>query len=175
MFAPPLSDPGSRSATPTLMDKGKGREPDSTLSTESVLANDTPEKPPVHPYEVSGHSIPPSSVNIQEVPPSDAASNHDAPNPPLAELDPPTQPTPSLTGDVVAFLGMISTMFAQNPPLTTSLRGIMQNVASLSFHRRGHHRLGRVKGFFEHPMYVSQLLTVDPPYLFCRFCSYVSC
>jgi hypothetical protein len=127
---PPTS---SRSATPTLMGKGKGREPDSTSSTDSVLANDTPEKPPVHVYEVSGHSIPPSSsttVNIQEVPPSDAASNRDAPDPPLAELDPPTQPTPSLTGDVAAFLGMISTMFAQNPQLTTSLRGIMQNIGS---------------------------------------------
>lgn len=122
---------GSRAATPTLLNKGKGFEPDSTSSTDSVLANDTPEKPPVHVYEVSGQGIPFSSdttINIQEVPPS---STHDAPDPPLADLDPPTaRSSPTLTGDVAVFLGMISAMFAQNPQLTNSLRTIMQNIGN---------------------------------------------
>lgn len=124
----------SRVATPTPAseNKGKAREPESTSSTDSVLANDTPEKPPVHVYEVSGRSIPSTgtTINIQEVPPSNASSTHDAPDPPLAELDPPSLPTPTLTGDVATFLGMISTVFVQNPQLTTTLRGIMQNIGS---------------------------------------------
>jgi len=126
--------PGSRAATPTLANKGKAREPDSTSSTDSVLANETPEKHPVHIYGVFDHSAPLSSdttINIQEVPPSNASSAHDAPDPPLADLDPPTAgPTPTLTGDVAAFLGMISAMFAQNPQLTTAMRNIMQNIGN---------------------------------------------
>jgi len=124
----------SRTTTPTLTNKGKARDPDSTSSTDSVLANDTPEKPPVHVYDVFDHGAPLSSdstINIQEVPPSNASATHDAPDPPLADLDPPTSgPTPSLTGDVATFLGMISTMFSQNPQLTTSMRNIMQNIGN---------------------------------------------
>ncbi|KAF9654206.1 hypothetical protein BDM02DRAFT_19482 [Thelephora ganbajun] len=121
----------SRASTPTLGNKGKAHEYGNTSSTDSVLANDTPEKPPVHVYQVSGHGFPLSSditADNQEVPPS---SSHDAPDPPLAEFDPPsTQPTPTLTSDVAAFLGMISIMFAQNPQLTDALRGIMQNIGN---------------------------------------------
>lgn len=124
----------SRIATPTPGDKGKAREQEVTSSTASVLANETPEKPPIHVYEVSGHSNPiPSDtpINIQEVPPSTPSSTHDASDPPLAELDAPAAPpNPTLTGDVAAFLGTISAMFVQNPQLTASLRNIMQNVGN---------------------------------------------
>lgn len=124
----------SRVATPTPADKGKAREFETTSSTDSVLANDTPEKPPVHVYQVFDPSIPLSSdtaINVRAVPPSSASSTHDAPDPPLAEIDPPAPgSTPTLTGDVAAFLGMISAMFAQNPQLTAGLRNIMQNVGN---------------------------------------------
>ena len=127
----PAADSGA--STPTLGTKGKGRDPESTSSTDSVLGNDTPKKPPVHVYDVFDHSIPLSdaTISIREVPPSNASSTSDAPDPPLADLDPPTaQQTPTLTGDVAAFLGTISTVFAQNPQLTTSLRSIMQNLGN---------------------------------------------
>ena len=123
-----------RVVTPTPGDKGKNREYENTSSTASVLANDTPEKPPVHVYQVIEHSeLFPSdtTINIQEVPPSTTSSTNDAPDPPLAELDPPaTGPAPTLTGDVAAFLGMISAMFAQNPQLTAALGSIMQNIGN---------------------------------------------
>ena len=120
----------SRALTPTPGDKGKAREVETTSSTDSVLANDTPQKYPVHVYQVSGHSIPRSSgtaINIQEVPPSPASPTHDAPDPPLPELEPPT---PTLTGDVAAFLSMFSAMFSQNPQLTASLGNMMQNIGN---------------------------------------------
>ena len=124
----------SRGVTPTPGDKGKAREFETTSSTDSVLANDTPEKPPVHVYQVSGHSIPVSSesvIDIREVPPSTPSSTNDAPDPPLAELDPPAPgPTPTLTGDVASFLGAMGAMFSQNPQLTTPLRNIMQNMGN---------------------------------------------
>jgi hypothetical protein len=124
----------SRVVTPMPGDKGKAREFETTSSTDSVLANETPEKPPVHVYQVSGHSFPftsDSTINIQEAPHSAASSTHDASDPPLAELDPPTAgPTPTLTGDVAAFLGMISAMFAQNPQLTATLGNMMQNIGN---------------------------------------------
>lgn len=118
----------SRTLTPVPGDKGKAREFETTSSTDSVLANDTPEKPPVHIY-VSGPLSSGTATDIQE--PSVASSTHDAPDPPLAELDPPAAgPTPTLTGDVAGFLGTISAMFAQNPHLTTSLSSIMQNIGN---------------------------------------------
>ena len=124
----------SRVLTPMPGDKGKAREFETNSSTESVLANDTPQKHPVHVYQVSGHSFPFASdatINIQQVPPSAAPSTNDAPDPPLAELGPPADgPTPSLTGDVAAFLGMISAMFAQNPQLTSALGNMMQNIGN---------------------------------------------
>lgn len=124
----------SGTVTPTLGDKGKTREFESTSSTESVIANDSPEKHPVHVYQVPGHSAPftsDTSINIQQVPPSTASSTHGAPDPPLAEFDPPTaEPTPTLTSDVAAFLGAVGAMFAQNPQLTAPLRNIMQNVGN---------------------------------------------
>ena len=122
----------TRVVTPTPGDKGKGREYETTSSTDSVLANETPEKPPVHVYQVSGHSVPLSdtTINVQEVPPT-PSSTHDAPDPPLAEIDPlAAGPAPTLTGDVAAFLGVISATFAQNPQLTAALRNIMQNVGN---------------------------------------------
>ena len=137
----------SRGSTPTPGNKGKAREPDSTSSTDSVLANDTPEKPPVHVYEVSGHSIPFSSdttINIQEVPPSTTPSTHDAPDPPLAELDPPTaRSAPTLTGDVAALLGTFSTTLAHNPQLTAALRSIMENIGNGTYWAAHRDQLGR--------------------------------
>ena len=136
----------SRAITPTLGNTGKARDPDSTSSTASVLANDTPAKHPIHVYGVSGHDIPTSSdstINIQEVPPSNPSSTNDAPDPPLADLDPPSQDTPTLTGDVAVFLGMISAMFAQNPQLTTALRDIMQNIGNGTYWAAHRDQLGR--------------------------------
>lgn len=136
----------SRAITPTLGNKGKAREPDSTSSTGSVLANDIPEKHPIHVYGVSGHDIPTSSdstINIQELPPSNPSSTADAQDPPLADLDPPSPGTPTLTGDVAVFLGMISAMFAQNPQLTTALRVIMQNIGNGAYWAAHRDQLGR--------------------------------
>ena len=124
----------SRVVTSTPGDKGKGGEHENTSPAASVLASDTPGKPPVHVYQVTGHDDPlPSdtTINIQEVRPSTAPSTNDAPGPPLAELDPPAAgPAPTFTGDVAFFLWMTNVMLAQNPQLTAAFRIIMQDIGS---------------------------------------------
>ena len=134
----------SRGVTPTPGDKGKAREFETNSSTESVLANDTPEKPPVHVYQVSGNSVPLPSDTTINILPSTPSSTHDAPDPPLVDLDPPAAgPTPTLTGDVAAFLGTISIMFTQNPQLTSSLRNITQNIGNGTYWAEHRDQLNR--------------------------------
>jgi hypothetical protein len=105
--------------------KGKSRHAaESMSSNESVMASDTPIKPPVH-----------ISTPRQES--ETIGSSSDAiPDPPLPDLEPPagsTGPSPSLTNDVAALLSTITTTFSSHPELADGLRNILRNVGNGSY------------------------------------------
>lgn len=105
----------------------KGKSPhaaESISSNDSVLAHDTPVKPPVHVLNAE------PSTSHQGSETTDSSSDA-VPDPPLPDLDPPVGSTPpSLTNDVATLLSTITATFSSHPELSEGLRNILRNVGN---------------------------------------------
>ena len=141
---------------PSSEGKGKSREPrpsisDDVSSSESVIANETPKKPPIHvqvhglrPMD-SGTFGPPATstparesrtpTQVRPVPPSDGPGEatqrsmpEDFPDPPTPELDGPTDPNISLSNDLASLLDSLNSMFLEHPEVGHHLRTLFRNV-----------------------------------------------
>jgi Wiskott-Aldrich syndrome protein len=138
--------------------KGKARElppsiSDNLSSSESVIANETPKKPPIHvqvhglrPMD-SGTFGPPATstpareartpTRVRPVPPSDGPGEEtqrgipgDFPDPPTPELDAPTDPNISLSNDLASLLDSLNSMFLEHPEVGHHLRNLFRNVGN---------------------------------------------
>jgi len=143
---------------PSSEGKGKAREPrpsisDDLSSSESVIANETPKKPPIHvqvhalrPMD-SGTFGPPATstparesrtpTQVRPVPPSDGPGEEtqrgmpeDFPDPPTPELDVPSDPNISLSNDLASLLDSLNSMFLEHPEVGHQLRTLFRNVGS---------------------------------------------
>jgi len=143
---------------PSSEDKGKGRElrpsvSDDISSSESVIANETPKKPPIH-VQVhglrgmdSGTFGPPMTSTparesrtptlVRPVPPSDGPGEEtqrgmpeDFPDPPTPELDSPTDPNVSLSNDLASLLDSLNSTFLEHPEVGHHLRTLFRNVGN---------------------------------------------
>jgi len=141
---------------PSSEGKGKAREPrpsisDDVSSSESVIANETLKKPPIHvqvhglrPMD-SGTFGPPATstparesrtpTQVRPVPPSDGPGEatqrsmpEDFPDPPTPELDGPTDPNISLSNDLASLLDSLNSMFLEHPEVGHHLRTLFRNV-----------------------------------------------
>lgn len=136
------------------LDKGKAKAVDPISSTASLLDERVPSKHDLHVFGVSTNSVvaPPSSsssssvptisgpiestpkVNIQTVNVNPTAKAADfASASPTEVADPPLptfeRPNASLTHDVAALLGMLSTVISSHPELSEGLRNVVRNAS----------------------------------------------
>lgn len=143
---------------PSSEGNGKGREPrpsvsDDISSSESVIANETPKKPPIH-VQVhglrrmdSGTFGPPMTSTparesrtptlVRPVPPSDGPGEEtqrgipeDFPDPPTPELHSPTDPNVSLSNDLASLLDSLNSIFLEHPEVGHHLRALFRNVGN---------------------------------------------
>ncbi len=142
---------------PSLKDKGKARDfrtsvTDDISSSESVIADETPRKPPIHvqvhglrPMYSGTFGPPPAastpareSVTPTPRPVPSSESSEDAqrdlpgsfPDPPTPELDPPIDPNVSLSNDLASLLDSLNSMFLDHPEVGHHLRALFRNVGN---------------------------------------------
>lgn len=141
------SDDGS---TPKV-DKGKGRatvgsEPDEedAASTEAMVDEDVPHKPPVHVRDASQSVVDDDVFGIHAAETTVSQDQSDAPmaedpkmpeipDPPLPDLDDierPHNPSVSLANDIAALLNSFSSVFATHPELTEGMRNIIRSASN---------------------------------------------
>jgi PB1 domain len=143
--------------------KGKTRDlrtfvEDDGSSSASVIAEETPPKPPIHvqvhglrPMDSGTFGSPPaaSTPARESVTPTPAAHSttpsespeetgqHDLPgafpDPPTPELDPLTDPNVSLSNDFASLLDSLNSMFLEHPEVGHHLRALYRNVGNGSY------------------------------------------
>jgi hypothetical protein len=143
--------------------KGKTRDlhtfvEDDGSSSASVIAEETPPKPPIHvqihglrPMDSGTFGSPPaaSTPARESVTPTPAApsitpsespeetAQHDFPgvfpDPPTPVLDPSTDPNVSLSNDLAALLDSLNLMFLEHPEVGHLLRALFRNVGDGSY------------------------------------------
>ena len=142
-------------------DKRKARELHATVSddlssSKSVLADETPTKPPIH---VQVHGLRPMDSGTFGPPPAAStptrmsatptpsrpvlsSDSHDEatcdlpgsfPDPPTPELDDPIDPNVSLSNDLASLLDSLNSMFLEHPEVGHHLRALFRNIGSGSY------------------------------------------
>jgi hypothetical protein len=141
-------------------DKGKARDfrvsvSDDVSSSQSVLADETPRKPPIH---VQVHGLRPMNSGTFGPPPAastparesvtptprsipsgenDEEAQRDLPgsfpDPPTPELDVPTDPNVSLSNDLASLLDSLNSMFLEHPEVGHHLHALFRNVGDGSY------------------------------------------
>lgn len=153
-----MSDMGN----PSSEDKGKYRGLHATVSdnlssSASVIANETPKKPPIHvqvhglrPMDSGTFGPPATSTPAREsvaaTPSSLPVPSHDNhvdetqrdlpgsfPDPPTPRLDEPIDPNISLSNDLASLLDSLNSMFLEHPEVGQPLRSLFRNVANGAF------------------------------------------
>ena len=152
-------------------DKGKGRDfrvsvSDDISSSPSVIANETPRKPPIH---VQVHGLRPMNSGTFGPPPasstparesvtptfrpvlsgeSDEEAQRDLPgsfpDPPTPELDAPNDPNVSLSNDLASLLDSLNLMFVEHPSVGQHLRALFRDVGSGSYWNTHRDSMARV-------------------------------
>jgi PB1 domain-containing protein len=162
-FVEVVSDDGekdkefSETPSPSYKDKGKSRDPrpfvsDDISSSESVIADETPRKPPIH-VQVHGlrpmdsgtfgpppaSSTPPRETVTPTPRPVPSSESHEEvqrelpgpfPDPPTPELDAPIDPNVSLSNDLASLLDSLNSMFLEHPEVGQHLRALFRNVGN---------------------------------------------
>ena len=138
-------------------DKGKGRDfrvsvSDDISSSPSVIANETPRKPPIH---VQVHGLRPMNSGTFGPPPAASTPPRESvastprpllpgespeeaendlpgsfPDPPTPELDAPIDPNVSLSNDLASLLDSLNSMFLEHPDVGQHLRALFRNVGN---------------------------------------------
>ncbi|KAF8506769.1 hypothetical protein F5888DRAFT_1645158 [Russula emetica] len=141
-------------------DKGKARDlrpsvSDDISSSGSVIADETPRKPPIHvqvhglrPMDSGTFGPPPAtstpareSVTPTLRPVSSSESPEEAPrdlpgsfpDPPTPELGAPIDPNVTLSNDLASLLDSLNSMFLEHPDVGQHLRGLFRNVGNGSY------------------------------------------
>ena len=152
-------------------DKGKGRDfrvsvSDDISSSPSVIANETPRKPPIH---VQVHGLRPMDSGTFGPPPAASTPARETatptlrpvlsgedqeeaerdlpgsfPDPPTPELDPPIDPNVSLSYDLASLLDSLNSMFVEHPEVGQHLRALFRNVGSGSYWNTHRDSMARV-------------------------------
>ncbi|KZT30808.1 hypothetical protein NEOLEDRAFT_1083220 [Neolentinus lepideus HHB14362 ss-1] len=128
----PTRDKGKEKAK-DAMEVDDDNEVDERTSTASVLANETPKKPPVHVFDVSdaeGDMDAPGTIADESNASSTAkaASPKVFPDPPLETTGEPANQTVSLTNDVASLLNSLSSVLAGHPELAEGLQAIVRHA-----------------------------------------------
>ena len=140
---------------------------DEASSSTSMIAEETPTKPPIH-VQVHGlrsmgsntfGSPPAASTPAQEsvtatpttVPailiegPTDHPSPPGSfPDPPTPGLDDPIDPNISLSNDLASLLNSLNSMFVEHPEVGQDLRNLLRNVGNGSYWNAQHDTVARV-------------------------------
>lgn len=141
-------------------DKGKARDfrvsvSDDVSSSDSVIADETPRKPPIH---VQVHGLRPMDSGTFGPPPAASTPTRESitptprsvpsgesheeaqrdlpgsfPDPPTPELDVPTDPNVSLSNDLASLLDSLNSMFLEYPEVGHHLRALFGNVSDGSY------------------------------------------
>lgn len=150
--------------------KGKARDlrasvSEDVSSSESVIADETPTKPPIHvqvhglrPMDSGTFGPPATSTPAREsVTPTPRSipsreSHEEAqrdlpgsyPDPPTPELDAHIDPSVSLSNDLASLLDSLNSMFHEHPEVGFHLRGLFGNVGDGSYWNVQHDSMARV-------------------------------
>jgi len=151
-----LSDVGEKERDfSDVGDKGKARDlrpsvSDDISSSESVIADETPRKPPIH---VQVHGLRPMDSGTFGPPPATSTPTRESltptlrpllssespeeaprdlpgsfPDPPTPELGAPIDPNVSLSNDLASLLDSLNSMFLEHPEVGQHLRSLFRNV-----------------------------------------------
>lgn len=157
-------DNGSRAGVETLpiegANIGKNRNlrtsvEDDVSSSTSVIAEETPTKPPIH---VQVHGLRPMDSSIFGSPPDASTPAHESvtptptalptlsrgpkahqgstgsfPDPPTPELDGSIDPNIPLSNDLASLLNSLNSMFVDHPEVGQHLRTLLRNVGNGSY------------------------------------------
>ena len=143
-------------------DKGKARDlrpsvSDDLSSSGSVIANETPRKPPIH---VQVHGLRPMDSGTFGPPPATSTPPRESvtptlrpvpsgespeeaprvlpgsfPDPPTPELGSPIDPNVSLSNDLASLLDSLNSMFLEHPEVGQHLRALFRNVGNWNARR----------------------------------------
>ena len=149
-------------------DKGKARDfrpsvSDNFSSSESVIADETPRKPPIH---VQVHGLRPMDSGTFGPPPATSTPPRESltptlrplespeeaprdlpgsfPDPPTPELDAPIDPNVSLSNDLASLLDSLNSMFAEHPEVGQPLHTLLRNVGNGSYWNAQRDSMARV-------------------------------
>ena len=129
---------------------------DDISSSTSVIAEETPTKPPIH---VQVHGLRSMNSSTFGSPPAASTPAHESmtstptalpatlskdrmahpsppgsfPDPPTPELDDPINPNISLSNDLASLLNSLNSMFVEHPEVGQHLRTLLRNVGSGSY------------------------------------------
>lgn len=141
---------------PSPNDKGKARDlrpsvSDDISSSGSVIADETPRKPPIH---VQVHGLRPMNSGTFGPPPATSTPARESatptlrrespeeaprdlpgsfPDPPSPELAAPIDPNVSLSNDLASLLESLNSMFLEHPEVGQHLRALFRNVGNGSY------------------------------------------
>ncbi|KAH9065805.1 hypothetical protein EDB87DRAFT_1532315, partial [Lactarius vividus] len=141
--------------------KGKTRDlrtfvEDDVSSSTSVIADETPTKPPIH---VQVHGLRPMNSSTFGSPPAASTPAHESvtstptalpatvsenpralpgspgtfPDPPTPELGDPIDPNISFSNDLASLLNSLNSMFVEHPEVGQHLRTLLRNVGNGSY------------------------------------------
>ncbi|KAI9444865.1 hypothetical protein H4582DRAFT_1911757 [Lactarius indigo] len=141
--------------------KGKTRDlrtfvEDDVSSSTSVIAEETPTKPPIH---VQVHGLRPTNSSTFGSPPATSTPAHESvtstptafpatlgenpkthpsspgpfSDPPTPELSGPVDPSISLSNDLASLLNSLNSMFVEHPEVGQHLRTLLRNVGNGSY------------------------------------------
>jgi hypothetical protein len=152
-------------------DKGKGRDfrpsvSDNLSSSESVIADETPRKPPIH---VQVHGLRPMDSGTFGPPPATSTPPRESvtptlrpllssespeeaprdlpgsfPDPPTPELGAPIDPNVSLSNDLASLLDSLNSMFLEHPEVGQPLHTLLRNVGNGSYWNAQRDSMARV-------------------------------
>ena len=126
---------------------------DDVSSSASVIADETPTKPPIH---VQVHGLRPMDSTTFGLPPAASTPAHEPvtsiptpllttfggdskvhprppdsfPDPPTPELDDPIDPNVSLSNDLASLLNSLNSIFVEHPEVGQHLRSLLSNVSN---------------------------------------------
>jgi len=158
---------------PPSEDKGKARDlrasvSDDISSSGSVIANETPKKPPIH---VNVHGLRPMDSGTFGPPhaastpareavtptlslPISSRESHDSeaqrdlpgsfPDPPTPELDAPNDPNISFSNDLASLLDSLNAMFLGHPEVGHHLRSLFRHAGNGPYWHAHHDSMARV-------------------------------
>jgi hypothetical protein len=115
---------------------------DDISSSASVIAEETPTKPPIH---VQLHGLRPMDSTTFGLPPAASTPAHESvtstptakahprspdsfPDPPTPNLDDPIDPNIPLSNDLASLLNSLNSMFVEHPEVGQHLRTLLRNV-----------------------------------------------